>query len=192
MRQTFFFPPSARIATSKWEMSYTFHALANGTTWSMSRSLAWVQVSLSYGEYHVPLVALQESSCTTSVPSRFRIVSRVVHLLCSWVHFDDIGCPCIPISGNPVREQIPVITILGSGTHGQFGKLRRRCWDRGNTRWGRQGEGEDNDSNEFGHGWWAVATGERRAFIYIALTWIMHGILSLKQVKLNNIQLITY
>jgi hypothetical protein len=40
----------------------TFQALDKGTTWSMSRSLAAVQVAPSYGETHFPLLAEQLSS----------------------------------------------------------------------------------------------------------------------------------
>lgn len=47
--------------------------------WSMSTSLAAVQVAPSYGDFHVPDVAAQEESWTTFVPSRARTTSRVLH-----------------------------------------------------------------------------------------------------------------
>ncbi len=62
---------------AKQKVPRTFHALLNGTTWSMSTSLAAVQVAPSYGEYHVPLSAEQSLPWTTSVPSRFSTTSRV-------------------------------------------------------------------------------------------------------------------
>lgn len=58
----------------------TFHALLNGTMWSMSTSLAAVHVAPSYGLTHVPDVAAQELLVTTFVPSRFSTSSRVLQL----------------------------------------------------------------------------------------------------------------
>jgi hypothetical protein len=49
--------------------------------WSISTSLAAVQVAPSYGEYQVPDVDAQAESVTTLVPSRLRTVSRVLHVL---------------------------------------------------------------------------------------------------------------
>ncbi len=47
--------------------------------WSMSMSWASVQVAPSYGENHVPETAAQRLSCWTSLPSRLRTTSRVLH-----------------------------------------------------------------------------------------------------------------
>jgi hypothetical protein len=55
----------------------TLQAFANGTTWSMSTSLACVQVSPSYGEYQEPPEIEQPEPVVTPVPSRTRTRSRV-------------------------------------------------------------------------------------------------------------------
>jgi len=54
-------------------------AAASGTTWSMSRSPALVICLPSYGLTHLPLVARQEASLRTSLPSRSMTTSRVSH-----------------------------------------------------------------------------------------------------------------
>ena len=48
----------------------TIHAFLSGTMWSMSTSLACVQVPSSYGLFQVPDVAAHASLTLTSVPSR--------------------------------------------------------------------------------------------------------------------------
>lgn len=58
----------------------TFHALLNGTMWSMSTSLDVVHVAPSYGDSQEPLVDAHAESTTTLVPSRFRTVSRVLQV----------------------------------------------------------------------------------------------------------------
>ena len=57
-----------------------FHALLKGTMWSISTSLAAVQVAPSYGEYQEPEVAAHAVLTTTSVPSRLRTVSLVLQV----------------------------------------------------------------------------------------------------------------
>lgn len=53
----------------------TIQAFFNGTMWSMSTSLAAVQVAPSYGLSQDPDVATQAELTTTLVPSRFRTYS---------------------------------------------------------------------------------------------------------------------
>src|SRR4051812_33409430 len=55
-----------------------FHASESGMTWSMSTSEAAVQVSPSYADFQVPLVAAQLELVWTFVPSRLRTSSRVL------------------------------------------------------------------------------------------------------------------
>jgi hypothetical protein len=81
----------------------------------MSTSLAAVQVSPSYGESQDPLVAPQLELWTTSVPSRSRTVSRVVHLSQREPpmpqNHDDFYSP---VDSNPVRKFLTAISILRS------------------------------------------------------------------------------
>ena len=56
---------------------HTFHALDNGTTWSISTSDANVHVAPSYGLNQLPLTAAQLELCTTLLPSRCSTTSRV-------------------------------------------------------------------------------------------------------------------
>ena len=55
-----------------------FQASESGMTWSMSTSEEAVQVSPSYADFQVPLVAAQLESVWTFVPSRLRTTSRVL------------------------------------------------------------------------------------------------------------------
>lgn len=61
-------------------MRLTTQAFFRGTMWSMSTSLAAVQVAPSYGLFQVPLVAAHAELTTTPVPSRWSTVSRVLHV----------------------------------------------------------------------------------------------------------------
>jgi hypothetical protein len=65
------------VGEKKLEEERTLQAFANGTTWSISTSLACVQVSPSYGEYHEPPEIEQPEPVETPVPSRTRTRSRV-------------------------------------------------------------------------------------------------------------------
>lgn len=109
--------------------------------WSMSTSLAAVQVAPSYGLSHDPEVAVQAELTTTLVPSRFRTYSlsdRTANI--------SFGCPSgrqvrgvynknIPgvagaLNRVPSGEQVPlivtIISLCGDCERGQLGLGRGR------------------------------------------------------------------